>query len=125
MHFRKDGHAEILRNITNLIDIIPESNHFTSFYSDSMSCEELQELYLHLTTWMKNLSVESNKLCGGPKEFKAAFLDQLIDCRSAVCQILSSEVRSGRKDILQTVVESLTSQIVHLEKLGNFLLPSS
>ena len=83
-----------------------------------MSHEELPELYTHLTTWMKNLSIESNKLCGGPREFKSAFLDQLIDCRSAVCQILSAEVVSRRRDILQTIVESLTSQIVHLEKLG-------
>ena len=79
---------------------------------------ELPELYLHLTTWLKNLSVESNKLCGGPQDFKSAYLDQLIDCRSVVCQILSAEVETRRKETLQTVVESLTGQIVNLEKIG-------
>ena len=80
--------------------------------------EELPELYIHLTTWMKNLSIESNKLCGGPQDFKSAYLDQLIDCRGVVCQILSAEVEIKRKDTLQTVVESLTNQIVNLENIG-------
>ncbi|XP_063682525.1 uncharacterized protein LOC134817320 isoform X2 [Bolinopsis microptera] len=80
---------------------------------------ELPELYLHLTTWLKNLSVESNKLCGGPQDFKSAYLDQLIDCRSVVCQILSAEVETRRKETLQTVAESLTGQIVNLEKIVN------
>ena len=79
----------------------------------------VDELYIHLTTWIKNLSIESNKLCGGPVEFKSAFLDQLIDCRSALCQILSVENVPQRKDVLQTIIESLTSQIVLLEKLAN------
>lgn len=79
---------------------------------------ELPELYIHLTTWMKNLSVEGNKLCGGPQEFKSAYLEQLVDCRSVVCQILSAEVEVKRKETLQTVVESLTTQIVNLEKIG-------
>ena len=79
---------------------------------------ELPELYIHLTTWMKNLSGEGNKLCGGPQEFKSAYLEQLVDCRSVVCQILSAEVEVKRKETLQTVVESLTTQIVNLEKIG-------
>lgn len=87
-----------------------------------MASAELPELYLHLTTWIKNLSIESNKLCGGPSDFKAAFLEQLVGCRSAVCTVLASEGDHGRRDVLNTIVESFTSQIVHLEKIGRYYL---
>ena len=46
-----------------------------------------KDVFSNLQAWVRNLSVESNKLKGGSNEFKQAFLDQLIDCRSAICQV--------------------------------------
>jgi len=77
----------------------------------------INDLYINLTTWMRNLSIEGNKLCGGSTDFRAAFLDQLIDCRSALCQVLAQESLGRRREVLQTLIESVTTQICTLEKL--------
>eukprot|EP00116_Pleurobrachia_bachei_P007498 sb/3467760/ len=65
------------------------------------------------------LAAESNKLSGGSKEFKAEFLGQLVDCRSFLCRALSLEVDTRKRELLQTVVEAATNQVVQLERIVN------